>query len=38
MLSTRFNRWTIAVIAFAALALPGSVSAQTPEHPSDNSA
>jgi tetratricopeptide (TPR) repeat protein len=38
MLSTRFNRWTIAAIAFAALALPGSVSAQTPEHPSDNSA
>jgi tetratricopeptide (TPR) repeat protein len=38
MLSIRFNRWTIAAIAFAALALPGSVSAQTPEHPSDNSA
>jgi tetratricopeptide (TPR) repeat protein len=38
MLSLRFNRWTIAAIAFAALALPGSVSAQTPEHPSDNSA
>jgi tetratricopeptide (TPR) repeat protein len=38
MLSTRFNRWTIAAVAFAALALPGSVSAQTPEHPSDNSA
>ena len=38
MLSTRFNRWTLAAIAFAALALPGSVSAQTPEHPSDNSA
>src|SRR6201987_3814530 len=38
MLSTRFNRWTIAAIAFAALALPGSVSAQTPDHPADNSA
>src|SRR5436190_22797620 len=38
MLSTHFNRWTIAAIAFIALALPGSVSAQTPEHPSDNSA
>jgi tetratricopeptide (TPR) repeat protein len=38
MLSTRFNRWTIAAIAFVTLALPGSVSAQTPEHPSDNSA
>jgi tetratricopeptide (TPR) repeat protein len=38
MLSTRFNRWTLAAIVFTALALPGSVSAQTPEHPSDNSA
>src|SRR5437868_4974002 len=38
MHSTRFIRWTIAAIAFIALALPGSVSAQTPEHPSDNSA
>src|ERR1700680_1274631 len=39
MLSIPFNRWTtIAAVAFAALALPGSVSAQTPEHPTDNSA
>ncbi len=38
MLPTRFNRWTIAAIAFTALVLPGSVSAQTPEHPTDNSA
>src|SRR6195256_4529419 len=39
MLSIRFNRWTtIAAVAFTALALPGSVSAQTPEHPTDNSA
>src|ERR1700740_2122650 len=38
MLSIRFNRWTIAAFAFTALALPGSVSAQTPEHPSDHSA
>src|ERR1035441_3756865 len=38
MLSIRFNRWTIAAIAFTALVLPGSVSAQTPEHPADNSA
>ncbi len=38
MLSIRFNRWTIAAIAFTALALPGSVSAQTPDHPTDNSA
>ncbi len=38
MLSIRFNRWTIAAIAFTALVLPGPVSAQTPEHPADNSA
>jgi tetratricopeptide (TPR) repeat protein len=38
MLSNRFNRWTIAAFAFTALAMPGSVSAQTPDHPSDNSA
>src|SRR3984957_10210752 len=38
MFSIRFNRWTIAAVAFTALALPGSVSAQTPDHPADNSA
>jgi tetratricopeptide (TPR) repeat protein len=38
MLSTRFNRWTIAVFAVAALAAPASLSAQTPDHPADNSA
>jgi len=38
MLSIRFNRLTIAAVALAALALPGSVVAQTPDHPSDNSA
>jgi tetratricopeptide (TPR) repeat protein len=38
MLSTRFNRLTIAVVAAAALAIPGQLMAQTPEHPSDNSA
>jgi tetratricopeptide (TPR) repeat protein len=38
MLSIRFNRWTIAAFTFTALALPGSLSAQTPDHPSDNSA
>src|SRR6201986_4301348 len=38
MLSLRFNRWTIAALSFAALAMPGAVSAQTPDHPSDNSA
>src|ERR1700681_429100 len=39
MLSIRFNRWTtIAAVAFTALAMPGSLSAQTPDHPSDNSA
>lgn len=36
MLSIKFNRSTIAAIAF--LALPFSVAAQTPEHPTDNSA
>ena len=38
MLSIRFNRSTIAAIALTALALPTCVVAQTPEHPSDNSA
>src|ERR1700737_3674007 len=37
MLSTRFNRWTVA-LAVAALTLPGAVCAQTPDHPTDNSA
>jgi tetratricopeptide (TPR) repeat protein len=37
MLFTRFNRWTIAAFAFA-LAVPGSLLAQTPDHPADNSA
>jgi tetratricopeptide (TPR) repeat protein len=32
------NRWTVAALAFAALALPGTVCAQTPDHPTDNSA
>jgi tetratricopeptide (TPR) repeat protein len=38
MFSTRFNRWMIAACTFAALAAPGSLAAQTPEHPTDNSA
>lgn len=38
MISTRFNRWTIAAFTVAALAIPGSLSAQTPEHTGDNSA
>src|SRR6267154_1967885 len=38
MFSIRFNRWTIAALAITALAMPGSVSAQTPDHPADNSA
>jgi tetratricopeptide (TPR) repeat protein len=32
------NRWTVAALAVAALALPGTVCAQTPDHPTDNSA
>jgi tetratricopeptide (TPR) repeat protein len=38
MFSIRFNRWTIAAVAFTVLAVPASLSAQTPDHPSDNSA
>ena len=38
MLSIRFNRLTIAVVAAASLALPGSLSAQTPEHTGDSAA
>ncbi|WMT77231.1 tetratricopeptide repeat protein [Bradyrhizobium sp. Ash2021] len=38
MISTRFNRWTIAAFTVAALAVPGSLLAQTPEHTGDNSA
>jgi tetratricopeptide (TPR) repeat protein len=38
MFSIRFNRWTIAAFAFTVLAAPGSLSAQTPDHPADNSA
>src|ERR1700738_1149213 len=38
MFFTRFNRWTIAALAVTALAMPGLVSAQTPDHPADNSA
>jgi tetratricopeptide (TPR) repeat protein len=38
MLSTRFNRWTVAALAVAALTLPEAVCAQTPDHPTDNSA
>src|SRR5580700_2753852 len=38
MFPIRFNRWTIAAFAVTALAMPGSLSAQTPDHPSDNSA
>jgi len=38
MISTRFNRWTIAAFTVTALAVPGSLLAQTPEHTGDNSA
>ena len=38
MLPIRFNRWTFAALSVAVLAMPGSLSAQTPDHPSDNSA
>jgi tetratricopeptide (TPR) repeat protein len=38
MLSTRFNRWTIAAVTIVALAVPGQLAAQTPEHTGDNAA
>src|SRR5216683_613986 len=38
MFSIRFNRWTIAAVALTVLAMPASLSAQTPDHPADNSA
>ena len=38
MFSTRFNRWIVAAFAVTALATPCSLSAQTPDHPADNSA
>jgi tetratricopeptide (TPR) repeat protein len=38
MFSIRFNRRTLAALAFAALAAPGSALAQTPDHTADNSA
>src|SRR5260221_714531 len=38
MFSIHFNRWTIAAFAAAALAVPGSLAAQTPDHPADNAA
>jgi tetratricopeptide (TPR) repeat protein len=38
MFSIRFNRWIVAAFAVTALAMPCSLSAQTPDHPADNSA
>src|SRR4051794_30629897 len=38
MSSIGFNRWTVAAFALTAVAMPGSLWAQTPDHPSDNSA
>ena len=38
MLSIRFNRQTLAALAFATLAVPGSALAQTPDHTADSSA
>src|SRR6202046_5088264 len=38
MFSIRLSSLTIAALAIAALAVPGSISAQTPDHPADNSA
>src|SRR4051812_18281065 len=33
MISIRCNRWTFAALALSAMALPGSISAQTPDRP-----
>ena len=33
MFSIRCNRWTVAALALTAMAMPGSISAQTPERP-----
>ena len=38
MFSIRFLRRTLAAVAFAALAVPGALSAQTPDHPAGTSA
>jgi tetratricopeptide (TPR) repeat protein len=38
VMTTRFNRWTVAAFAFSALLAPVSISAQTPDHPADNAA
>jgi tetratricopeptide (TPR) repeat protein len=38
ILSTRFNRWTIAALTAAAIVAPGAALAQTPEHTAGNSA
>src|ERR1700685_3260523 len=38
MFSIRLSSLTIAALACTALVLPGSLSAQTPDHPADNSA
>src|SRR6266576_626874 len=38
MFSIRFNRWIVAAFAVTALVTPCSLSAQTPDHPADNSA
>jgi tetratricopeptide (TPR) repeat protein len=38
MFFIRFNRWTVAALAVAAMAAPCSLSAQTPDRPAGNSA
>src|SRR4051812_17103738 len=38
MFPIRFNRLAIAAVAITSLALPGQLLAQTPDHPTDNSA
>jgi tetratricopeptide (TPR) repeat protein len=38
MLSIRINRWTIAALSLALLAVPSALLAQTPDHTGDNTA
>jgi len=38
MFSIRCTRWTVAALALVATLAPAAVSAQTPEHPNDNTA
>jgi tetratricopeptide (TPR) repeat protein len=38
MFSIRCNRWTVAALALTAMVVPGTISAQTPDHPDSTTA